>query len=255
MLELGSFTINFYFLALLLGFLVAGAFAIKLVKRWGVAPDIAINASVVGFIGGLIGAKVYFLALSWQAFLAHPVQMLQDWGHGRSIHGGIIAGVASGALYLRMHGISMLLGCDAAGAVMGIGQAIGRWGNFFNIEAFGTPVDESFPLKLYIPSQFRPANYAGSSYFHPTFLYESLWDLAIFVLLYFYGAQRMRPFPGACFLSYIFLYSLGRLFIEPLRSDSLTVLNLPAASMASAVGLIGSTIGLLWIFRAKLAKR
>ena len=126
-----------------------------------------------------------------------------------------------------------------------LGQAIGRWGNFFNEEAFGRPTDALW--KLYISPEHRPPGYQQFEYFHPTFLYESLWDLGVFVALIFWLRPKLRERPGALFFCYIGLYSMGRLLIESLRLDSFWVGGFRVAQLASAVGLLLASAGLLWI--------
>jgi phosphatidylglycerol:prolipoprotein diacylglycerol transferase len=126
-----------------------------------------------------------------------------------------------------------------------LGQAIGRWGNFFNQEAFGTPTD--LPWKLYIEPYHRPPQLAAFEFFHPTFLYESVWDLAVFGILYFLLRRRLKQLPGALVLCYLGLYSLGRFFVEGLRIDSLLLGPLRAAQVVSLALMAASLFGLLWL--------
>ena len=134
-----------------------------------------------------------------------------------------------------------------------LGQAIGRWGNFFNSEAFGRPTD--LPWKLFIPPDRRPPGYPNEAYFHPTFLYESLWDLMVFGLLltlFFRGLKRKpRLKAGTLFLVYLVAYSLGRLWIEGLRTDSLMLGPLRMAQVVSLVGITLGLAGLAWLYLYK----
>ncbi len=125
-----------------------------------------------------------------------------------------------------------------------IGQAIGRWGNFFNEEAFGQPTN--LPWKLYISPPHRPPGYAQFDYFHPTFLYESVWDLAMFILLVAWLRPRLREQPGALFFAYIGVYSIGRFLIEGIRLDSFWVGPFRVAQLASLVGVLVAVVGLAW---------
>ncbi|HEY9784713.1 MAG TPA: prolipoprotein diacylglyceryl transferase family protein, partial [Candidatus Obscuribacterales bacterium] len=139
--------------------------------------------------------------------------------------------------------------CDLLGSSMPLAQSIGRWGNFFNSEAFGKPVSESFPLRLYIPPENRPSTFSTADFFHPTFLYESVWDLLLFVICYFALADRLRNYPGVTFCLYIGGYSIGRLLIEPLRTDSLMAFGIPAPMLASALMLGIAMVGLLVLLK------
>ena len=234
---LGHIPICLYSACIVLGFLAAAYAAAILLKRCGYDFHIAALGSMSGFLGGLIGGRIYFVLLCWQDYVLHPEQVFTMWSHGRSIHGGIIGSIMAGAMFCRAMRFPFLLYCDLAGVGLSLGQAIGRWGNFFNSEAFGLPVGPSFPLRLYIPIGQRPAIYRHESFFHPTFLYESLWDLAIFLFLYFFAFKKLRPYPGTCFLAYVILYSLGRLVIESLRTDSVMSwgCRLPALPAVSAL--------------------
>jgi len=133
------------------------------------------------------------------------------------------------------------------GAQLAIGQAIGRWGNFFNEEAFGRPTD--LPWKLYISPAQRPLGLQQYEYFHPTFLYESLWDLGIFLVLVLLLRPRLRRHPGALFFCYIGFYSIGRFAIEALRLDSFWLGDFRVPQIASVVGLAVAVVGLAWVLR------
>jgi len=143
--------------------------------------------------------------------------------------------------------VPILRGLDVTGPSFAIGQAIGRWGNFFNEEAFGMPTN--LPWKLYISPPHRPPGFTQYEFFHPTFLYESLWDLGIFLLLIFWLRPRLRPQPGALFFAYIGLYSIGRFLIEGIRLDSFWVGPFRVAQLASLAGVLIAVIGLAWTRR------
>jgi len=134
-----------------------------------------------------------------------------------------------------------------AGPPIALGQAIGRWGNFFNEEAFGQPTD--LPWKLYISPPYRPSGYGQYEYFHPTFLYESLWDLAVFAALTVWLRPRLRDRPGALFFAYVGLYSVGRFAIEALRLDSFWLGSIRVPQLASVVGVLVALAGLIWTRR------
>jgi phosphatidylglycerol:prolipoprotein diacylglycerol transferase len=134
-----------------------------------------------------------------------------------------------------------------AGPSLAIGQAIGRWGNFFNEEAFGRPTN--LPWKLYISPPHRPPGFAQFDYFHPTFLYESIWDFAVFLALVVLLRPKLRNRPGALFFCYVGLYSIGRFAIEALRLDSFWLGSFRVPQIASVVGVVIAALGLMWTRR------
>lgn len=221
-------------------------------KARGLDPEVQTNLTLICFIAGIIGARLYFVALSWSSFVNRPQDILATWQGGLSIHGGIIGGAIAGWLYARHCKVPKRQIADICGTVLPLGQAIGRWGNFFNSEAFGRPIGENFPLAVFIPPEARPIQFPNESLFHATFLYESIWDLMIFFLLYFWLSKKLAPIPGLCFLVYVALYSIGRLLIEPMRTDSIMAGALQIPMLASAVFLFVSI--LLMPYFIRLAK-
>ena len=169
------------------------------------------------------------------------------WEGGLAIHGGLIVGGIVGAVVAARRGLPVLRTFDLVGPAGAMAQAIGRWGNFFNEEAFGGPTD--LPWGLYISPARRPAAFRSVERFHPTFLYESLWDLVVFALLVWWIRPRWHDRPGAVFFWYIGLYSVGRLFIEGLRVDSFWAGTYRVAQIASIAGILFAVAGLFWICR------
>ena len=175
----------------------------------------------------------------------YPAKILAVWEGGLSIHGGLILGPLVGAWLAWKWGLPILRGLDVTAPSFAIGQAIGRWGNFFNEEAFGRPT--ALPWKLYISPPHRPPGYTQFDYFHPAFLYESLWALAIFGVLVLW--LRLREQPGALFFAYIGLYSIGRFAIEAIRLDSFWLGPFRVAQLASLLGVVVAFAGLAWTRR------
>lgn len=236
------------------GFLSAAYFAGRLARRWGLDPEKMVNLSLIAFLGGVLGARLYFVALNLESYLQRPQDILATWLGGMSIHGGLIGGLICGVAYTHFSKMGHIRKyVDIFGVVLPLGQAIGRWGNFFNSEAFGGPVPANFPLALSIPMEARPEKYLNQEFFHAAFLYESIWDVAIFLFLYLWGAEKLRKYPGVCFLVYIALYSIGRLLIEPLRTDSIMSGALPVPVIASAAALVASLALVPYMMR--LAKK
>src|SRR5277367_4046528 len=220
-LKFGPVTIRWYGVMIALGFICASVALSIRARKWGLESEKILNCALVAFISGIVGARLYFVALSWSYFSSHLGEIAATWNGGLSIHGGIIVGTAAAWLYCRREKLPFLKFADLGGAVVPLAQAIGRWGNFFNSELFGRPVSPEFPLRLFIPQDRRPVGYEGISYYHPTFLYESLWDLMLFLLLYYVLLDRLRNKPGLVFSLFVAGYSLGRTLIEPLRMDSI----------------------------------
>ncbi len=248
--ELGPLSVRWY------GFLIASAVLIGvtlaqfLAKKRGLNPELVGDFAIWGLLGAIPMARLYYVLFQWQAYADHPGQIFAIWRGGIAIHGGIIGGVLAGLIFARRQQISFWRLFDVITPSIILGQAIGRWGNFFNSEAFGRPTD--LPWKLYIPPAMRPAQYLQESYFHPTFLYESLWNLLVFALLMWLFVQsqrgKMALKPGTLFLSYGIAYSLGRFFIEGLRMDSLMLGPLRVAQLVSLAGIVLGSLGLVWLY-------
>ena len=246
-LHVGPLTLRWY------GILMASAMAIGLwlahrdALRRGIDPDPLLKASELALLGGLVGARLYYVLFNLDYYSQFPWKVFAVWEGGLAIHGGVIGGVLLGGGYAWWRGLPVLGYLDIAAPSLALGQAIGRWGNFFNEEAFGTPTD--LPWKLYIPPSNRPVAYAQSDFFHPTFLYESLWDLAVFVALMYWLRPRWHDRPGALFFWYIGLYSVGRFASEAVRVDSFWAGGYRVPQLASVAGVIVSVCGLVWVSR------
>src|SRR5207249_3641913 len=191
--------------------------------------------------------RAYEVIFNWDYYGQYPAKIIAVWEGGLAIHGGLIAGVIVGVGLAARWRVPILKSLDVAAPSIVLGQAIGRWGNFFNEEAFGRPTD--LPWRLYISPPHRPVEYASAEYFHPAFLYESVWDLAVFALLVLWLRPRLRGRPGALFFCYIGLYSLGRFAIEGLRLDSFWLGGWRVAHLASLAGVLIAVSGLAWTSR------
>lgn len=194
------------------------------------------------FIGGIIGARLWFVMLSFSYFTKNPLEVFSIWQGGQSIQGGFVGGLISAFIFQKYKSLSSADGklplaqiFDWAAIAMPIGQAIGRWGNFFNIEAFGKPT--ALPWGLYVPPELRPAAFSQEEAFHPTFAYECIYLLAVSACLWF--LYRNNSFKkGTLFCLYLILYSCGRFFLEFLRLDSLLVGQIPAAQITCLATII-----------------
>jgi phosphatidylglycerol---prolipoprotein diacylglyceryl transferase len=246
-IHLGPLTLRWY------GVLMASAMAIGLwlahrdALRRGIDPEPLLKASELALLGGLIGARLYYVAFNLDYYSRLPAKIFAVWEGGLAIHGGVIGGILVGGGYAWRRHLPLWRYLDIAAPSLALGQAIGRWGNFFNEEAFGTPTN--LPWKLYVSPSHRPIEYAQSEFFHPTFLYESIWDLGVFVVLVLLLRPRLKRQPGGLFFAYLGLYSIGRFLIESIRLDSFWVGPFRVAQLASLAGVLVAMIGLAWTRR------
>jgi len=250
--QAGPLTIRWYGLLIATAVLLGATLAHREAVQRGEDPEHLLNIIVATVLAGLAGARLYYVLFNWDYYAARPAKILALWEGGLAIHGGLIAGIIAVVVYCRSARLSVPVVLDIFAPCMAIGQAVGRWGNFFNQEAFGTPT--SLPWKLYIEPAYRPPELAGVEYFHPTFLYESLWNLAVFALLWFGLRKRLEKRPGALALCYLGLYSAGRYFVEGLRLDSLMLDGVPAAQALSLLLMGASMLGLLILSRGRWSK-
>jgi phosphatidylglycerol:prolipoprotein diacylglycerol transferase len=225
--------------------------AYRRARAEGLPADDIVGVAQWAILAGLVGARLYEVAFNWDYYGQYPSKIIAVWEGGLAIHGGLILGSLVGVwLAARWH-LPVLRALDVAAPSVALGQAIGRWGNFFNEEAFGRPTD--LPWKLYISPPHRPPGFGQYDYFHPTFLYESLWNLLVFGLLLVVLGPRLRHRPGALFFCYVGLYSIGRFAIEALRLDSFWMGSLRVPQVASVLGLVVAIVGLAWTRRRAAA--
>ena len=245
--HVGPITLRWY------GLLMATAMAVGLwlahrdARRRGLDPEELLKAAELALLGGLVGARLYYVLFNLDYYALAPAKIFAVWEGGLAIHGGVLGGVIVGGGYAWLRGLPVLTYLDIAAPSLALGQAIGRWGNFFNEEAFGTPTNA--PWKLYIPPSQRPVEYAQADFFHPTFLYESLWDAAVFAALVWLFRNRFERARGALFLTYLGLYSVGRFMTEALRTDALMLGPIRIAQLMSLVGVIAAAVGVPMLLR------
>lgn len=207
--------------------------------------------SVWVLLAGIIGARLYYCLLNLEYYLHYPLQILNLRQGGLSIHGAVIFGILALIIVSKKYKLPLLNLLDSFACGTAIAQALGRWGNFFNSEAFGYPTN--LPWKLYIAPSHRPAMYMDYSYFHPTFLYESMLDLGLFFILILLMPKLSKKYSGAIFCIYIILYSIIRLFVESYRIDSaMNILGIPIAKIMSCILIIVSC--LIFMFAVNIKK-
>lgn len=250
---IGPITIRWYGLLIATAVLIGVSLSRYLAKRRNVDPELLSDLSIWLVIGAIPAARLYYVLFQWPEYAQHPEKIIRIWEGGIAIHGAMIGGLIAALTFAKLKQISFWQLADLVAPSAILGQAIGRWGNFFNSEAFGSPTN--LPWKLFIPLERRPPELTNFEYFHPTFLYESLWNLSVFALLltlFFRGLQgRPRLKVGTLFLVYVTTYSLGRVWIEGFRTDSLMLGFLKIAQVVSLTGILLGLAGLAWLYLAK----
>ncbi|MGD1713323.1 prolipoprotein diacylglyceryl transferase [Dapis sp. BLCC M172] len=251
--QLGPLAIRWYGLLIASAVLIGVTLSQYLAKLRDVNPDLLGDLVVWLVIAAIPGARLYYVLFEWEEYQQNPIDMIAIWKGGIAIHGAIIGGAIAALIFARLNKISFWQLADLVAPSLILGQAIGRWGNFFNSEAFGSPTN--LPWKLYIPPQNRPPELVNFDYFHPTFLYESLWNLMVFGLLLFLFFRDLRGKPplkvGTLSLIYMAAYSSGRIWIEGLRTDSLMLGPLRIAQFVSLTGILLGLAGLAWLYLLK----
>jgi phosphatidylglycerol---prolipoprotein diacylglyceryl transferase len=247
--HLGWFRLKWYGLLIASAVLIGVNLSMRLAKQRNIDSEAIADLSIWLVLAAIPAARLYYVAFEWQSYAQHPDRIIKIWEGGIAIHGAIIGGSIAAMIFAKLKQISFWQLADVVAPSLALGQAIGRWGNFFNSEAFGSPTD--LPWKLYIPKESRPFAYANSEYFHPTFLYESLWNLLVFTILmwlFVNNTRHHRLKAGSIFLVYLVAYSIGRFGVEALRTDSLMFGSLKMAQAISLVGIAIGSFGLLWLY-------
>jgi len=250
LVELGPVTLRWYGLLIASAVIIGVLLSQYLAKRRDINPELLGDLSIWLVLAAIPGARLYYVAFEWENYAQRPEAIIAIWQGGIAIHGAIIGGAIAALIFARINRISFWQLADLVSPSLILGQAIGRWGNFFNSEAFGIPTD--LPWKLYIPPANRPPQYADESFFHPTFLYESLWNLGVFALLiylFFWGLRHPQRYRiGTLAFVYMAAYSAGRIWIEGLRTDSLMFGSIQVAQLISLFGIIIGIFGLVWLY-------
>lgn len=236
-IDLGFIQVYWYSLMIALGLLVGVSVILYEGKRQKISEDFLINLIFLGTIIAIFGGRLYYVIFNWSYYQNHFVEIFEVWNGGMAIHGAIIAGGLFTVFYSKKHNFNILKIVDIIVIGLIIGQAIGRWGNFFNQEAYGSVVSLEFLEELHLPGFIIDGMKIGNSYHHPTFLYESIWNLVGFGILMFVRKVRYLHL-GQLTSIYMMWYGIGRFLIESLRTDSLMLGNLRMAQIVSVVMFI-----------------
>ena len=261
---IGDFPVAYYGIIIALGMLGGILLATTIAKKIGQSVDICYDVAIWAIPSALVGARLYYVAFQWEYYSQDLTRIFNVREGGLAIYGGIIAAVIAAYIVIKIKKAHFPLIADIAAPAIILGQCVGRWGNFFNREAFGQYTNNLFAMQLPV-SAVRSSEITaemwehvveieGISYIqvHPTFLYESLWNLGVLIILLVYF--KHKKFDGEIFLLYLFGYGLGRFWIESLRTDQLLipVIKYPVSMALAAVLVVGS---LTWIIVARIKKK
>ncbi len=247
LLDLGFITIKWYSFLMFLALLIGIILITKEAKKFKIDENYIVNLIFWTTIIALIGARIYFVVFNWNYYSTHLNEIYKVWQGGLAIHGGIIFGALFIFLYTKKYKVNTLRIFDIIAPALLIGQAIGRWGNFFNGEAHGPATTLAFLQNLHLPKFIIDGMYINGTYYQPTFLYESLWCLLGFIILLIVRRMRYTKIGNVTGI-YLMWYSIGRFFIESLRTDSLMLGNF---KMAQIISIILFIIGLVIIIVSK----
>ena len=243
-IELGPLSLRAYGLMIALGVLAAVELARRRFAAKGLDPEDVSAIALWAVPAGLIGARLYHVATDWKRFRGDWWEAFAIWHGGLGVPGGILLGTLVGVWVAKRRGVPLGLGADAIAPAIPVAQAIGRLGNWFNQEVFGRPTD--LPWGLEIDRANRPARYLDEPTFHPTFLYEGLWNLALAGLLIWLDRRRLVR-RGRLFAVYILGYGLGRFWVEALRSDEASLIfGVRVNLWVSGLLVLGGLGWLLW---------
>ena len=235
--------VSWYSALIVMGILCAILLAEKEERRRKLPKDTIIDLALWAIPAGIVGARLYYVLMSLDQFRANPVSVLYIWEGGIAIYGGILGGMLAVFLYARRKKLNFLTLTDVLAPGVLLAQAIGRWGNYFNMECYGpeilSPALQFFPVGVLIPD-----GTGGYVWHMATFFYESLWNLCGFCALWALRKRQTRP--GNLFAWYLLIYGSGRFIIEQLRQDSLYVGSLRASQWLSLVFCIAAALWLLW---------
>jgi len=241
LIDLGFIKIYWYSIMILLGIFIGGTLIIKESKKFKIPEDYIVNMILYAIIFGIIGARLYYVAFNWDYYGSNLIDILKVWEGGLAIHGGIIFGLIVVMVYTKKYHVSTMRMLDIIVVGLIIGQAIGRWGNFFNGEAHGMATTLETLKSLFIPQFIIDGMNIHGVYYHPTFLYESLWCIIGFIILLFFRRRYYNKIGQTTGL-YLVWYGIGRYMIEGMRTDSLMI---GSFRMAQLVSLAFVVIGLI----------
>ncbi|HHX3079913.1 TPA: prolipoprotein diacylglyceryl transferase [Staphylococcus aureus] len=246
--NLGPLSVRWYGIIIAVGILLGYFVAQRALVKAGLHKDTLVDIIFYSALFGFIAARIYFVIFQWPYYAENPSEIIKIWHGGIAIHGGLIGGFIAGVIVCKVKNLNPFQIGDIVAPSIILAQGIGRWGNFMNHEAHGGSVSRAFLEQLHLPNFIIENRYINGQYYHPTFLYESIWDVAGFIILV---NIRKHLKLGETFFLYLTWYSIGRFFIEGLRTDSLMLTsNIRVAQLVSIL-LILISISLIVYRRIK----
>lgn len=246
--NLGPLSVRWYGIIIAVGILLGYFVAQRALVKARLHKDTLVDIIFYSALFGFIAARIYFVIFQWPYYAENPSEIIKIWHGGIAIHGGLIGGFLAGVIVCKVKNLNPFQIGDIVAPSIILAQGIGRWGNFMNHEAHGGPVSRAFLEQLHLPNFIIENMYINGQYYHPTFLYESIWDVAGFIILV---NIRKHLKLGETFFLYLTWYSIGRFFIEGLRTDSLMLTsNIRVAQLVSIL-LILISISLIVYRRIK----
>lgn len=246
----GSLDVYWYGIIIATGIFAAIFLSTREAEKRGIEGDHIVDMALWAIPLAFIGARLYYVLFELGYYLEHPSQIIAIWNGGIAIYGGLIAGGLTVYWYTKKKGIPIWLMLDILAPNVLLAQAMGRWGNYMNQEAHGGEVTRSFLENLFLPDFIINQMEINGVYYHPTFLYESLWSLLGFILIVVLRNKKHLLRQGEVALSYVLWYSFGRFFIEGLRTDSLWLFDFIRISQALSLLLFVAALS-LWIYRRR----
>ena len=242
--ELFGLPIRWYGIIISMGVLAAMGVIYILSRKKNLDYDTIIDAFLITFPISIVGARLYYVAFEYKNYHSF-MDVINIREGGLAIHGGVIAALLAGYIFAKYKKINFLEYVDVVMPGVILAQAIGRWGNFMNQEAHGGPVTEEFISKF--PEFIQNGMLIRGTYYHPTFLYESIWNLLVFAILVYILIRKKEGKNGIVLAGYMIFYSIGRFFIEGLRTDSLMFMGLRIAQIVSLIGILLGVLFIIYI--------
>jgi phosphatidylglycerol:prolipoprotein diacylglycerol transferase len=242
-IDLGPIQVHWYGLIIGFGVLLGLIIALRESERRGLDKEIFTDMILFAVPIAIISARIYYVIFQWEYYSQNPGDIIKIWNGGIAIHGALIGSVLTAIVFAKVKKVSFWKLADIAAPSLLLGQAIGRWGNFMNQEAHGGEITRSFLENMHLPEFIINQMYINGTYYHPTFLYESIWNIVGVIILLSLRKVNLRR--GELFLTYVIWYSIGRYYIEGLRTDSLMLTESLRIAQVISIVLVAVAIALV----------
>ncbi|MBO0997810.1 prolipoprotein diacylglyceryl transferase [Bacillus sp. SD075] len=242
-IDLGPIQVHWYGLIIGFGVLLGLIIALRESERRGLDKEIFTDMILFAVPIAIISARIYYVIFQWEYYSQNPGDIIKIWNGGIAIHGALIGSVLTAIVFAKVKKVSFWKLADIAAPSLLLGQAIGRWGNFMNQEAHGREITRSFLENMHLPEFIINQMYINGAYYHPTFLYESIWNIVGVLILLSLRKVNLRR--GELFLTYVIWYSIGRCYIEGLRTDSLMLTESLRIAQVISIVLVVVAIALV----------